>query len=93
MTKKIPVGATFEFVAPDGIGIRSGAVGRIWLQARSPCNSEVWRWEWSYKDGSGREEDWTPSRRKAVEECGIRFGGCCPVRFRAKVGGPTHAQA
>ena len=33
-TERYPVGATWEFRAPEGIGILAGAIGRVWLARR-----------------------------------------------------------
>ena len=67
-----PVGATWSATA-------NHAVGRVWL-ARRDDNLEVWNYSWNYDDGSGYTFDWAPSRRKAIELCGVMFGA--KVRFK-----------
>jgi hypothetical protein len=82
MKTKYPVGACWEFVAPESAGsLYAGAVGRVWLAERDG-RFEMWRWSWRFRDESGHEGDWAPSRRTVVEECAGRFGGRCKVRFR-----------
>jgi hypothetical protein len=91
MASEYPVGAAWEFVAPEGDGLAAGARGRVWLDRRDG-GREVWRWSWRYADGSGHESDWAPSRQKALEECrtkfalathrGCRGGRSFRVRFR-----------
>lgn len=81
MPESYPVGAMWEFVAPEGIGILSGAVGRVWLERRTE-GCEMWRWSWKYKSEKGGSGDWNPTRRSAVEECKIHFAEKCKVRFK-----------
>jgi hypothetical protein len=54
--------------------IERGISGIVWLD-RIMDGTEVWRYSYSYGDGSGGESDWDTSKRKCVEACasGMRF--------------------
>lgn len=73
--KRPEVNDTWEYVDP-----KSGSKGRVILASREKVAGhifEVWRWYFCYADGSGSQLDWTPSKRKAVEECSTCFGHKC----------------
>lgn len=72
---KILVGTIWEHVSSDG------SRGKVWLNSRHG-NSEVWFYSFCLSDGSGREQDWAPTQRKATELCKVNFGGKKGVIFR-----------
>ncbi len=65
---KTPIGATWKAVCPV-----SGDTATVWLDRRHDNGREVWFWSFRHKDGSGARQDWTPTRRLAVEEARICF--------------------
>lgn len=67
------VGSRWEYVSP------AGERGAVWLHKRDDL--EIWMYEFCFRDGSGWQRDWAPSRRKAVELCSLCFRKCKP-RFR-----------
>lgn len=72
---QINVGDTWQYIDP-----KDGSIGTVTLTRRDKvCGRilEVWRWYFQYSDGSGYQADWTPSKRKAVEECSVCFGHKC----------------
>jgi hypothetical protein len=66
--------------------IERGISGVVWLDRREKC-IEIWRYSYSYEDGSGGESDWETNKRGCVEACasGMRFlyGRNAPtIRFK-----------
>ncbi len=63
-----PVGATWK-----GIEKRTGKIGHIWLENRSPLGLEMWRWAWSYGDGSRPlyAFDWNTTYRACREQLAL----------------------
>lgn len=59
---EIPVDATWEAIDSQG------SIGRVWLNRRDE-GLEMWMYSRRYSDGSGLEQDWAPSHRKAVDLC------------------------
>lgn len=58
---KYPIGA--EWRATDN----NGSIAQIYLQRREN-GLEIWRWNFMYKDGSGRKSDWAPTYRQCYNE-------------------------
>lgn len=57
-----PVGARWEAYLWGGIN------GTVWLQERKE-NLEIWRYSYSYRDGSGKESGLYNNRADCVAEC------------------------
>ena len=66
-----PVGALWRAEGTNGIC-------EVWLTRRSG-GSEMWRWSFCFRDGSGMKNDWGTTKRTVIEECKMYLAG--PVRF------------
>lgn len=62
-----PTGARWVYTAPNG------DYGEVWLQSRDSMGTEVWRWSFQRKDGTGQKNDWAPSKQACVAECRTCF--------------------
>lgn len=62
MKNNYEVGDTWEGVSGKG------TKGKVWLH-KIDGNIEIWKWEATYKGGSGLSFDWTTSKRIAIEQC------------------------
>lgn len=67
-----PIGAAWEY--QDG-----NMRGTVWF-AEISYGHEIWRWSFSYSDGSGAKFDYAYNRRSAINACAAKFKG--KVRFK-----------
>lgn len=67
MKKIYPVGSKWIFV-----GKKTWSEGIVWFE-RMEGKLQIWRYSFSYSDGSGYVFDWATSRAMAVDMCARKF--------------------